>query len=67
MKTVTLTADLRPWRAGDDIHVEDDLAKRLVSSGEAKDMRPFQPAASYETKVVEAEPAKARYKTKASA
>lgn len=44
MKTVTLTQDLRPWRAGDEIHIEDDVAARLIENGEAKNPKPFRPA-----------------------
>lgn len=44
MKTVTLTQDLRPWRAGDDVHLEDEVAARLVASGEAENLRAFRPA-----------------------
>ncbi|HBF30854.1 hypothetical protein [Rhizobium sp.] len=54
MKTVTLTKDLRPWRAGDDIHVEDDVAKSLIASKEAKSMRPFSPT-GYQTREMSAD------------
>lgn len=43
MKTVDLTCDMRPWRAGDAIHLEDELADRLVATGEAENPRPFPP------------------------
>lgn len=42
MKTVDLTRDMRPWRAGDSVHLPDDLAASLVSNGEAQNLRPFQ-------------------------
>lgn len=42
LTTVTLTADMRPWRKGDDIHISPQLAEALVKKGEAKDPRPFQ-------------------------
>lgn len=43
MKTVYLTTDMRPWRAGDEVHVPNEVAERLVRNGEAKNMRPFNP------------------------
>ncbi|NSX96151.1 hypothetical protein [Agrobacterium vitis] len=49
-----MTADLRPWRAGDEIHVEDDLALKLIGTKEAKNMRPFRPQ-GYQTKVMSPE------------
>ena len=65
MMTVTLPADLRPWRAGDDIHIADDLAKSLMASGEAKDMRPFQPAGkTYEDRAMRPGDGRKGYKTK---
>ncbi len=39
--TVTLLYDMRPWRAGDDIHVPQELADALLRNGEARDLRPF--------------------------
>lgn len=45
MKTVTLARDMRPWRAGDDVPLSDELAATLVASGEATNPRPF-PAGS---------------------
>lgn len=41
LTTVTLTADLRPWRKGDDIHISPALAAHLVQNGEAQNPRPF--------------------------
>jgi hypothetical protein len=41
LTTVTLTQDMRPWRKGDDIHIDPKLAEHLVKRGEAKDPRPF--------------------------
>lgn len=62
MVTVTLTKDMRPWREGDDVHLADDAARRLIDSGEAKDPRTFpegkplkvaaKPAPTYRTKDV---------------
>lgn len=51
--TVTLTTDVRPWRAGDDIHVEKGLAEMLVERKEAVNLRPFAGVEGYQTKVVE--------------
>lgn len=42
LTTVTLVADMRPWRKGDDIHVSSVLAGQLVKNGEAVNPRPFQ-------------------------
>ncbi|ANM12052.1 hypothetical protein [Rhizobium sp. N324] len=67
MKTVTLTQDMRPWRDGDDIHVDDKLARSLVENGEAKDLRPFNPAGEkYEDRSMRAGGGKQGYKTKGS-
>jgi hypothetical protein len=41
MKLIQLTTDLRPWRRGDDVPVPDDLADKLVASGEAINPRPY--------------------------
>ncbi len=41
MMTVTLNQDVRPWRAGDDVHLPDEAADALVASGEAGNKRPF--------------------------
>lgn len=42
--TVTMTRDLRPYRAGDSATFQDaSLAAKLVASGEAKDLRPYPP------------------------
>ena len=67
--TVTLTQDVRPWRAGDKVHVEKGLADLLIERGEATDKETFQ--TEYMTKVVDpeptpepAKPAKIFYKTK---
>lgn len=43
MKMVTLTRDMKPWRAGESYAVPDEMAQRLVKSGEAKDERTFPP------------------------
>lgn len=41
MRAVTMTKDMRPWRAGDRVPLPDDVADRLVSSGEARDPAPW--------------------------
>ncbi len=43
MKIVTLTRDMRPWRAGDRPVIPDAVAERLVANGDATDPRPFPP------------------------
>ncbi len=43
MRIVQLTRDLRPWRKGEDAVLPDDLASRLLKSGEATNARPFPP------------------------
>ena len=43
MKFVTLTKDLRPWRANDRVPVPDALADELVALGDAKDPEWFTP------------------------
>ncbi len=62
MMTVTLKNDMRPWRAGDDIHVSDALADALIAAGDAGDLRPFRPM-GYEAAMVEpgAVPTKRKY------
>lgn len=41
MRAVTMTKDMRPWRAGDRIPLPDDVADRLVASGDASDPSPW--------------------------
>lgn len=48
MQTVTLTRDLRPWRAGDSVPLADDVAQKLVDAGEATNPRPFPEGAKPE-------------------
>jgi hypothetical protein len=43
MKVVQLTTDLKPWRRGDDAILPDELADKLVASGEGINPRPFNP------------------------
>lgn len=45
MLQVRLTRDVRPWRCGDEPPLPDDLARRLVESGDAADPRPWPPKA----------------------
>lgn len=42
-RIVTFTRDLRPWQNGQDAVLPDELAAKLIKSGEAKDSRPFPP------------------------
>ena len=53
MKTVDLTTDMRPWREGDAVHLPDKVAQQLIDSGEAKNMRPFNPSGTEQPQVVE--------------
>jgi hypothetical protein len=57
MKKVTMTRDMRPFRANDPAVVEDHVADRLVADGDASDARPWPednavppPAKQYKTK-----------------
>jgi hypothetical protein len=43
MRVVTLKRDMRPWRAGQDAVLPDDVAAKLIASGEATNQRPFPP------------------------
>lgn len=64
MFTVTLTQDVRPWRAGDDVHLPETVAKTLIDTGEAKDMRPFKPTPEYEDRAMQPGNGRRGYKTK---
>ncbi|MDO1582425.1 hypothetical protein [Rhizobium oryzicola] len=67
MKTVTLTQDLRPWRAGDDVHLEDVVAQQLVDNGEAENLRPFAPlGVPIEDRAMKPGDGKRGYRTKAA-
>ncbi len=46
MKLIELTTDLRPWRRGDNVPLPDELADKLVASGEGINPRPFTPGTS---------------------
>ena len=35
MRIVTMTKDMRPWQAGHDVALPDDIAERLMASGDA--------------------------------
>lgn len=43
MKIVRLTKDMHPWRGGQDAVLPDDLAAKVIASGEASDPRPYPP------------------------
>jgi hypothetical protein len=43
MKIVTIERNMRPWRAGQDAVLPDELADKLVKAGDAKDPRPYPP------------------------
>jgi hypothetical protein len=68
MLTVTLTKDMRPWRAGDEVPLPDALAEQLVAAGEATGARPFSPeaapAAATSAPAPAAAPSKRRYMTR---
>lgn len=42
-KVVRLRRDMRPWQAGQDAVLPDELAAKLVKDGDAEDPRPFPP------------------------
>jgi hypothetical protein len=44
MKTVEFTTDIRPWQRGAKVALPDDVAARLVASGEAVNPQPFTAA-----------------------
>lgn len=74
MRAVTMTKDMRPWRAGDRVPLPDDVADRLVSSGDARDPAPWPGNCSPFTETADACPdhavaqpgrhARQRYQTK---
>jgi hypothetical protein len=43
-RIVKLTADLRPFRKGEDAVLPDEVAARLIKSGEATNSRPYPPS-----------------------
>jgi hypothetical protein len=43
MRIVKLSRDMRPWRAGQDAVVPDEVADKLVEAGDATDPRPYPP------------------------
>lgn len=65
MYSVTLTNDVRPWRAGDTVHVPEGAADALINSGDGKDKRPFRPDGQvYEDRTMTAGDGRKGYKTK---
>jgi hypothetical protein len=42
-RIVRITRDMRPWSAGQDAVLPDDLAAKLIKSGEAENSRPYPP------------------------
>lgn len=43
MRLVTFTCDMKPWSCGQDVVLPDEVAARLVASGEATNPRPYPP------------------------
>jgi hypothetical protein len=41
MKIVTFTRDMRPYQAGHDAYLPDDVADRLVAAGDVENPRPW--------------------------
>lgn len=41
MISVTITRDMRPFRAGEVAHLDDDVARQLVRDGDATEPRSF--------------------------
>lgn len=64
MKTVDLTTDISPWRKGDSVPLPDDVADRLVKSGEAENIRPF-PDKAMQAEIAETPETSQVYKTRA--
>jgi hypothetical protein len=60
MKIVTFTRDMRPWQKGQDAVIPDELAAKVVASGEAENPRPFPPEDVAPAAPVAAPPAPAR-------
>lgn len=68
MKTVEFTKDMRPRRRGDNVPLPDEVADRLVASGEAINPRPFPenaPATEAPKKSRFSLPGRGTYQTKA--
>ncbi len=59
---VTMTRDMRPFRANGTAVLEDDVAARLEANGDCKDVRPW-PEAAEQSAERQPEPAR-RFKTK---
>jgi hypothetical protein len=43
MRVVTITRDMKPYRAGQDAVLPDEVAAKLIASGAASNPRPFPP------------------------
>ena len=64
MKLVRLTRDLKPWHAGDEKLLDDDLADRLLDEGAADNPRDRFGKPIVETTAMTPERRKGGYKTK---
>ena len=42
-RIVKLTRDMKPWGKGQDAVLPDELAAKMIKSGDAEDSRPFPP------------------------
>ncbi len=51
MKIVTFTRDMRPYQAGHEAYLPDDVADRLVAAGDATDPRVFPPRPEIQVRV----------------
>jgi hypothetical protein len=43
MRVVRILRNMRPWRAGQDAVLSDELAAKLIAAGDAEDSRPYPP------------------------
>jgi hypothetical protein len=59
---VTLTRDMRPYGAGQELYLPDGIAAGLIATGEAENPRPWPPTAAMQEPPVEDEPRPARRK-----
>ena len=64
MKLVRLSRDMAPWHAGDDKLLADELADRLLASGEADNPRDRFGKPLVETSAMTPERRKGGYRTK---
>ena len=67
MKIVTLNRALRPWGKDDQAVLPDDMAQRLVDSGEARDLRELGAAHATATLPPVVEPKRQGYQTRRKA